>query len=169
MTLRCYPVPVAAPGALWIMPCPPREDVMQAMRHLKEMGVSTVLSMLPEPEACDLGLQSEADLCAAHDMQFVSYPIVDFGLPDPEDFLGLITEIAAQLKGGGTVAIHCRAGIGRSGMVAACTLMALGDAAGSAVEKVSAARSVSVPDTVEQGKFITDFAKMMNKGNSSRH
>lgn len=63
------------------------------------------------------------------------------------------------VENGRNVAVHCRAGIGRSGMVTAATLIALGYETSNAVEIVSASRGVSIPDTVEQGGFIVEFAE----------
>ena len=49
--------------------------------------------------------------------------------------------------------VHCRQGIGRSGLVAACLLVRKGISPGAAVEMVSAARGVSVPETTEQTRL----------------
>jgi protein-tyrosine phosphatase len=71
------------------------------------------------------------------------------------------------LQGGQNVAVHCRAGIGRSGMVAACSLVALGLAAPLAQAEVSKARGVAIPDTVEQGVFISLFAQTLKRGSGA--
>jgi protein-tyrosine phosphatase len=56
------------------------------------------------------------------------------------------------------VILHCRAGIGRSGLVAACLLVMKGVSPEEAVKKVSAARGVSVPETKEQRNWIDQYA-----------
>jgi protein-tyrosine phosphatase len=160
----CFALPVSAAGSLWVMPCPTANQIVD----LRSKGVDFVLSMLPVTEARDLGMQDEAALCTAQGMTFHSHPIPDFGLPDLEPFIGLIADVQARLERGQSGAIHCRAGIGRTGMAAACTLVGMGHSADVAIRMVSEARGVSIPDTVEQGEFIALFAQRVKKGTDLR-
>ncbi len=139
------------------MPCPPSESLREVVSDLGAAGVSTVVSLLPDEEAEELGVAEEAAVCAAHGLGHMSYPIVDYGLPDYATFRDLIHEIADVLAANGKVAVHCKAGIGRSGMVAACVLVLTGQPALKARSIVSSARGTQTPDTVEQGKFIAFF------------
>ena len=151
------------------MPCPSAKAGIQTFADLKAMGVTDVLSMLPVEEAADLGMSQEAEHCASNKIRFRSYPIKDFGLPDPSHFADLIRDVKESLEAGHHLAVHCRAGIGRSGMVAACTLIALGATAQTAVTLTARARGVSIPDTVEQGNFIASFAQAAKSVFQSRN
>jgi protein-tyrosine phosphatase len=84
------------------------------------------------------------------------FPIEDFGVPDDrEAFRGLASELAAQLRTGRRLLVHCAGGIGRTGTLAVCTLMALGQTRADAYEAVAAARSR--PETQEQHELLTWF------------
>ena len=131
----------------------------QDIAAYRAAGVDRVVSMLTKVEASELGLADEARLCVAAALEFEHHPIVDFGLPEVDAFDNLLRRIAHWLDAGQGVAVHCRAGIGRSGMVTAGVLIALGDTADQAMKKVSTARGVSIPDTVEQGSFINAFGR----------
>ncbi len=157
MSTEIYLIEDDLPGSLFIMPCPSGDTLHRDVAAYQARGVDTVVSMLAEDEAAMLGLSDEADACHRLGITFISSPIPDFGLPNAPIFSGLVEEIAQMLKDGKAVAVHCRAGIGRSGMVTSGVLIALGMDAHSAVTKVSAARGYAIPDTVEQGKFIIDF------------
>ena len=62
------------------------------------------------------------------------------------------------VKQGKSVAIHGRAGIGRSSMLCACLLGRQGFSAESAFQKIQAARGYTVQDTAEQRKWVKSFA-----------
>ncbi|MGJ4953215.1 phosphatase domain-containing putative toxin [Bradyrhizobium sp. HKCCYLS20291] len=118
-------------------------------------GVAAVVSLLDPAEIHDLGLQREAASCAAVGMAFVSFPIPDRGLPESRRAATeLARELAAQLSDGADVLIHCRAGIGRSSLLAACVMIRLGVDAAEALARIAAARGVAVPDTEEQRTWV---------------
>jgi len=133
---------------------PQAGTVLEDLVNVQKQGVDTVLSMLEPEEAAALGLGSEAELCCALGLRFMSRPIEDMQLPSPTGFLRSINGVAQILYHGGHVAVHCHAGIGRSGMVAATILGLFGYNVAKAVERVSDARGKKVPDTAEQVAFI---------------
>ena len=147
------------PGQLTIMPCPTGEDLPDQFATFAKADITRIVSMLAPDEAALLGVASEAALCAKAGMVFENHPIVDFGLPDETAFRRLVIHIADHLQSGAHVAIHCRAGIGRSGMVASAVLIRLGQTPEQAIEQVSTGRGVSIPDTIEQRQFILNFEK----------
>ena len=155
--MQMFEVPHRTAGRLWIMPCPKGHDLARSVRHYRLNGADHIVSMLTEPEAAELGLDGEAAACRAEGLGFTQHPIADFGLPDPVLFDPLIARINQWLAEGQRVAVHCRAGIGRSGMVTACVLAAQGLSAAESMAVVTKARGISIPDTVEQGKFIATF------------
>jgi Protein-tyrosine phosphatase len=81
-------------------------------------------------------------------ISFISFPIPDRGVPPSfGDAASLMTRIAAQLDAGKNVAVHCRQGIGRSGMIAAGVLVTSGASPEEAMQTVSSARGAEVPET----------------------
>lgn len=94
-------------------------------------GVDSVVSLLEAAEAHDLGLQREGELCRTRGMTFVSFPIPDYSLPESRpDVLRLAHSLVDELKQRRSIVIHCRAGIGRSSVIAACTMISMGHRSG---------------------------------------
>jgi protein-tyrosine phosphatase len=64
----------------------------------------------------------------------------------------------AAVSQGKATAIHCRAGIGRASVVAACTLVCLGTKPDDAFDLIAKARGIGVPDTDGQRAWVGAFA-----------
>ena len=149
-----YPVPGEFPGRLFIMPAPSAVHLRSDIQYYRSLGIDTVISMLDIDEAKMLSLDAEAQVCAGLGMDFLNFPIPDFGVPDRGEFRSFAGDLIARLNAGNSVAVHCRAGIGRSGMLVCCVLGASVGSALQAIDTVSLARGVAVPDTPEQRQFI---------------
>ena len=92
-------------------------------------------------------------------MRFLSLPIPDRDVPRVESQVrAAVEKIDADLSSGKNVVIHCRQGIGRSGLVAACLLITKGLSSGAAIDGLSAARGVEIPETSEQRQWIAHYA-----------
>lgn len=126
---------------------------------LERTGVGSVVSLLERAEVRELGLCSEPAVCEQHGISFVSFPIPDRGVPSSvHAFAALVASIRRDLIAGVAVAVHCRAGIGRSGLVAGGVLVALGQSPQNAFSLAGQARGVAVPDTHEQEAWLRTHA-----------
>ncbi len=125
----------------------------------RRAGIDIVVSLLEPGEAADLHLEDEAVQSEATGIQFFSFPIVDRSIPastsDIHRFLG---KIDADLSQGKNVAVHCRQGIGRAGLIAAALLIEQGLGPTEAIRRVSTARRLPIPETEEQRLWIDSFA-----------
>lgn len=116
-------------------------------------------------EVGELGLHREAGLCHDLDMEFVAFPVPDGGMPaSTREAMALAEAIVARMNEGKAVAVHCRAGIGRSSLIAACVLVLLGLAPGMAFDLISKARGVKVPDTDRQRDWVDKFREATQTG-----
>jgi len=147
-----------AAGRLFVMPRPPSHEIELIVDSLRQRDVGKIVCLLPSSEIDELGLVNERDLCAVKGIDFVHFPIVDFGLPEGRTFARLAATLAEDLRQGLSIAIHCRAGIGRTGLLSGCVLKELGYGAADAIAMISKARGVAIPDTAEQRQFIEDYA-----------
>ena len=148
-------------GRLAIMPRPRGGDWLEdEVRSWRRSGADVVLSLLTQDEMTDLGLADEEALCRANGIEFLSFPILDRGVPSSKEAAAeLVTRLAQCLTDGKTIAIHCRQGIGRAAVIAVCLFVLFGIDPETAIQQVSAARGWPVPETLEQRRWITEFAK----------
>jgi protein-tyrosine phosphatase len=111
--------------------------------------------MLTEEESKELGLENEREDCKAVAIKFVNLPIPDRSVPsDTDDFLRSIERLAGMVRDGRSIAVHCRASIGRSSVLAVSVLVRIGWDANEAFRAVESARGCSVPDTPEQRQWV---------------
>ena len=162
---RLYWIDEFQPGKLALAARPRGGDWLpDEIADWKRFGISAVVSLLTSEEERDLQLSAESQEARSQGLEFVSFPILDREIPPSEAELAQLVEtIDQKLSSGEKVLVHCRQGVGRSGLVAACLLVKKGMSPGTAVEKVSYARGVSVPETPQQREWVDHFAAAFTK------
>jgi protein-tyrosine phosphatase len=132
------------------------------IRSWRDIGVDALVSLLTAEEEQDLGLSHEGAVASAHRIEFIRFPIPDRQVPQSASELAKILDrIDAELTSGKDVLLHCRQGVGRAGLVGACLLLTKGLDAEAAVQALSAARGVSIPETEEQRRWIDSYASAL--------
>jgi protein-tyrosine phosphatase len=135
------------------------DDEMSAWRRA---GIDSVFSLLTADEEQDLDLKREGKAARAEGMKFSSLPIPDRQVPTSDsEVSATLDQLDRDLAAGKNVVIHCRQGVGRTGLMAACLLVSKGLSPGAAVDAISAVRGVSVPETAEQRQWIDHFAAVL--------
>ncbi len=161
---------VAGPwrGRLAILARPRGGDWLEDEVHeWRRLGIDVVVSLLTPDEVEEFDLTDEANYCRSNGMEFVALQVPDRGVPPSrEAVLELVSQLDAQLSSGNTVGIHCRQGIGRSGVLAACLLVSSGMAPESVFERLSESRGVPIPETSEQREWVEGFAAKLARQNS---
>jgi len=126
---------------------------------LRAAGLDTIVSLLERDEAADLGLQDERKVTEQMGLQFLSFPIPDRGVPgSTRDAVKFLAELTGALGSGRNVAVHCRQGVGRSGLLAAASLITSGIESREAVNRVSDARGIAIPETTSQLQWLDHLA-----------
>ena len=144
---------------LAIMPRPRAGDwLLDEIAGWKAGGVDAVVSLIEEHEIEELELHRLPVACRDAEIDFVSFPIPDRGVPASiGETEKLVRRLSGALADGKAVAVHCRAGIGRSSLIAACVLVRNGYDVNSAFDAIARARGVEVPDTEAQRVWVSMF------------
>jgi protein-tyrosine phosphatase len=126
----------------------------------KQAGFDLIVSVLEDVEVSELGLELELEECRNAGLEFHRFPIADRGIPaSPTEVNRAVSIIVNELRSNHGVGIHCRMGIGRSGLISACVLSVLGMTPEKAWYSVERARGRPVPDTQEQRDWLTEWSE----------
>lgn len=128
------------------------------MAAIHSANISTVVSLISLSEMKKLGVPDLPAQVVQHRLQWLHLAIEDFGTPDLnalESWQQIKESVLAALARHETVLLHCAAGLGRTGMMAACLLVACGQTPTSAIEQVRTARPGTI-ETDAQAAFIQD-------------
>jgi atypical dual specificity phosphatase len=117
---------------------------------LREQGIELLVSLTEEMPRKDWA--EAAGLLVFHE------PMEDMQAPGPEQFERAVSAVLRATERGMGVAVHCGAGLGRTGVVLAGYFIAKGMSASNAIAKVRKLRPGSV-ETDEQAEAVADFAR----------
>lgn len=131
------------------------KKIDNVFEHIALHGINTIVSLLEINESVKVGLENEEALAIQYGMAFKSFPIKDLGVPASSDqFKALSKSLHQSALNGENVVIHCHAGIGRSGLLAAGILLHCGYDVQEAFEHITKRRGAITPETDEQKNWL---------------
>lgn len=158
MAFRSLPLPEAVPGRLWLQSMPGRREPWPLfLDEARQQRLSVVVCLNPIDEVASLSPSYHRAIAEGRlPFRWMHLPMRDFGLAqDATTFRQGIEQLAQALQAGDHVLLHCAAGLGRTGTVAACVLKRLGVAQSEAMATVQ--RAGSNPQSALQSGWIQQF------------
>lgn len=133
-------------------------DLAADLDRLAQQGVNVLAPLIEAHEFELLGICDYPQVAEERGLTVVPCPVRDRDVPgDPDTFGAFLDELMEQLLDGRAVVVHCRGGLGRAGLTAACLLTQAGMPPEQAVARVRAARPGAI-ETAAQERFVYDFA-----------
>ncbi|MBW4696868.1 MAG: cyclin-dependent kinase inhibitor 3 family protein [Aphanocapsa lilacina HA4352-LM1] len=140
--------------ALW------RRDLEKDLDRLRRhYGSNWLVTLVQAHELVELKIPDLLERARAWGLTSRWFPVRDYGTPTSiASTLMLVEDILIANGQGKTVVIHCKGGLGRTGLVAACCLVARGYSHSEAFGIIRRSRPGSI-ETAEQEAFVHKFAR----------
>lgn len=149
------PLPVAIGG---LSLCGKHAIAPDWMAAMERCGATTVVCLVETHELEDRYPEYLGWLRANRGVRAVWFPIHDLHAPTLDEAMGLLDELAVRLDAGEHLLMHCAAGIGRAGTMAACLLIRLGIDEEAALAHVAAHRPMAGPEAGVQRDLVAAVA-----------
>lgn len=140
-----------------------RAAAMDRLRRFLQAGVTCFVDLTEFAELPSYEPLLPMETAEGRRIEYLREPMPDHGVPSTREAMTeALATIDEALAAGHVVYVHCRAGIGRSAMVAGCWLASHGDPAARPLEELQrrwkqCAKSSAwpaVPETDEQAAFV---------------
>lgn len=151
--MRRVALPAAIAGGLFLHAMPGRKETLAAFQADYQANRIARLVCLTDAREVREWSPSYALAIEVGDLAPEMFPISDFGVPEDRAlFLAKARQIAAELRAGKRVLLHCAYGRGRTGTMAVAVLLALGLSLAEADKLVRQAGSG--PETAGQEELV---------------
>lgn len=125
-----WPLPLGD-GELLLTPCPGTKeaDVLASLKQLKAAGANVLVTLMTDAEMAEHNVVNIAACTGKMGLTWIHLPIEDENVPKAEfeqKWQACRAELHESLSDGGGVAIHCKGGSGRTGLIAARLMLEKG-------------------------------------------
>lgn len=154
-------------GSLNISICPGKKDskwdrdLLLDLKKIKEKKINVIVCLLEWGEMKKLDVYDYPHIAQKEGILFYHLPIKDRGVPDISDLQTLIPFLVKHLQNGYNILVHCRCGLGRSGLVCACCLTHFGYSSEESILKVRNVRKGAI-QTSSQLELVKNYCKTCN-------
>jgi protein-tyrosine phosphatase len=137
------------PGRLIFTPCPGTQgsSLEDALQALKQAGAHAVLTLMPHAELALNAAGNLPALCTTQGLDWLHLPVADEQVPQAGfdvAWPAVMANIRGLLEADKGIAIHCKGGSGRTGLIAARILIELDITPSEAIDRVQALRPKAI-------------------------
>jgi protein-tyrosine phosphatase len=136
-----------------------RRDLDEDLASLVAEGVGVLILLVEDHELARWGDPAIVEIAARRGLRVERWPMPDGTAPATANEMTAILASIDRARDDADVAVACMGGVGRTGTVAACALVAAGWPAADAIAEVRRVRHPTAVETAEQVAFVDAFAR----------
>jgi protein-tyrosine phosphatase len=147
-------------GDLFLSSCPGMgKDLLGDVQIIKDLNIKCLISLMEKDELNHFGAKNLFKELDQNKIKWIHFEIKNFGIPtlnQDDELNSHIKTINQRILNGENVYIHCMAGLGRTGMLAALILIKLGLQIKQSIQIIINTRPGSI-ETEAQENFVYEF------------
>ena len=160
----CVRIPLDVKGKLFVSPMPfgPYDPGNALLKVYKRNRIGFAVMLVTDAELAKKAKRDVIAIYKQNNIEPIRFPISDYTSPELHAFSKVVDRVAGYLRAGANAAVHCNAGVGRTGVMTCCIVRDIrGLSASEAIACVRQYMQTNMTD--EQMRLVDRFIPLAER------